>query len=202
MASRSLLLTIFAFFALLACAAAAPQQGERAPRGPGRVTAGVSGRAAAPGHPAAHATPHPASRPREHHTARHHTARHRLPHPCARREISPGRTGTTPTPHKRARPGRRARPLPQLLTPGRTPHAAAPCASGPPAHARPLPPNPLPRPAGANRKLLQGWPEPPITVATPAGPMVIRRYPVSVQNIVGGNVFLPNFILRGRGSKP
>jgi hypothetical protein len=37
-------------------------------------------------------------------------------------------------------------------------------------------------------------------VATPAGPLVIRRYPVSVQNIVGGNVFLPNPVLRGRGS--
>lgn len=56
------------------------------------------------------------------------------------------------------------------------------------------------RPGAAARKLLQGWPEPPINVATPAGPLVIRRYPVSVQNIVGGNVFLPNPVLRGRGS--
>jgi hypothetical protein len=55
-------------------------------------------------------------------------------------------------------------------------------------------------PGAAARKLLQGWPEPPINVATPAGPLVIRRYPVSVQNIVGGNVFLPNPVLRGRGS--
>jgi hypothetical protein len=30
--------------------------------------------------------------------------------------------------------------------------------------------------------------------------MVIRRYPVSVQNIVGGNILLPNFVQRGRGS--
>jgi hypothetical protein len=37
---------------------------------------------------------------------------------------------------------------------------------------------------------------------TPAGPAVIRRYPVSVQNIVGGNLLLPNFIQRGRGSEP
>lgn len=58
-----------------------------------------------------------------------------------------------------------------------------------------------PAPAGApSRKLLQGWPEPPINVATPAGPMVIRRYPVSVQNIVGLNVLIPNFVQRGRGS--
>ncbi|KIY99505.1 hypothetical protein MNEG_8458 [Monoraphidium neglectum] len=54
--------------------------------------------------------------------------------------------------------------------------------------------------AAPARKLLQGWPEPPINVRTSAGPLTIRRYPWSVQNIVGLNVALPNPILRGRGS--
>jgi hypothetical protein len=63
-------------------------------------------------------------------------------------------------------------------------------------------PSPFPAAATAApaRKLLQGWPEPPINVRTSAGPLTIRRYPWSVQNIVGLNVALPNPILRGRGS--
>ena len=61
-------------------------------------------------------------------------------------------------------------------------------------------PHTPPPPGAAGRKLLQGWPEPPINVQTPEGPLVIRRYPFSVQNIVGLNVLFPNPVQRGRGS--
>ena len=84
------------------------------------------------------------------------------------------------------------RPVGSLLTADRSSPAATPSS-----------PHPLPSTittAAPSRKLLQGWPEPPITVNTPSGPGVIRRYPVSVQNIVGGNILLPNFVQRGRGS--
>lgn len=99
--------------------------------------------------------------------------------PHAHTPTRPHASTTTHNPQNHNQP--RSPPHPDKLKPTTTPHHTT-------LHA------------GSTRKLLQGWPEPPITVNTPSGPGVIRRYPVSVQNIVGGNIFLPNYVQRGRGS--
>lgn len=50
------------------------------------------------------------------------------------------------------------------------------------------------------RTLLQGWPRPSRSYCTPQGLVVVAPYSLSVGNLVGGNLFMPNVYTRGRGN--